>query len=180
MVEKGGGGPAEPGKGSVLENLDELPALQFAERAGLLDADGVALLRLPLLIVRVELPALLDDLAELGVRHARDGLHDDGLLHLRGHDFADARLADGGGFRLGGGGGSGFAHVGKGAGAYLEAACFLRWLSTVSMRAMSFRFARRRCGFSSCPSCCCRRMLKLSSFSSRRFEWRSSLLRSRS
>src|SRR5262245_58167405 len=112
MVEKSGGEPAEPGKESVLEDLDELPALQFAERTGLLDADGVALLRFSLLIVRVKLPALLDDLAELGVRHARDSLHDDGFLHLRGHDLANARFADGGGFRLGGGGGSGFAHVG--------------------------------------------------------------------
>jgi len=77
----------------VFDDFNQTPALQLAKRAGFQNADGIADLRLVLLIVHVEALAVLYDLAEAGMRDAGDGLDDARLVHLGGDDTADTFLA---------------------------------------------------------------------------------------
>src|SRR5438045_9601828 len=59
----------------LLDDLHNTPSLQLAQWPRLHDANGIAGFCLVLLIVRVKLFHLLDNLSKLGVRHARDGPH---------------------------------------------------------------------------------------------------------
>jgi hypothetical protein len=86
--------------GLVSDDLNETPALQFAQRAGFDYADGVTQLCFAFLVVNVEAFAVLDDLAELAMRNASDRLNDAGLLHLRGDHVPDTLFAKAGGVRL--------------------------------------------------------------------------------
>src|SRR5712692_3808866 len=61
------------------------PALEFRDRAGISDADAVALARIVGLVVRVQLAGPLQRLAVPAVAHAVDDRNEDGLVHLRGH-----------------------------------------------------------------------------------------------
>jgi hypothetical protein len=92
----------------VLKDLNETPALGFAERAGFHDANAVADLRLVFFIVGVKFGDLLGDFAKLRMRDAGDRANDDGLIHLVRDDFSDAELAERAAFGLFGSGG--FCH----------------------------------------------------------------------
>src|SRR4029077_11843588 len=76
-----------------LKHFQQTPALELAQRTRFHDAHHVARFCLLLLIVRVKLFHLLDDLAELRMRHARDRPHHDRLVHATRNHFAGARLA---------------------------------------------------------------------------------------
>src|SRR5579884_3685151 len=71
-----------------LDDLDQTPALVARHRPALLDAHQVARLRLVRLVVRLEARRLADDLLVDGVRDARLGDDDDGLVHLVARDAA--------------------------------------------------------------------------------------------
>ena len=73
----------------MLDDFNQPPALQLAERAGLGDLDGVAQLGFAFLVVDVEFFDLLDDLAEFRVGHAGDGFDDRGFRHLGRHHETD-------------------------------------------------------------------------------------------
>src|SRR6267378_4347956 len=77
----------------LLNHFQQTPALEFAQRARFHDAHHVAGFCFVLLIVRVKLSHLLNDLAELRMRHARDRPHHDRLVHATRNHFAGARLA---------------------------------------------------------------------------------------
>ena len=94
----------------VLEDLGEVPALEFGEGAGLGDEDLVAFLGLALLVVGVELGSLADDFLKEGMRNAALNFYNDGLGHLGGSDDTNARLLHGLLFSWGGCSGC-LAHV---------------------------------------------------------------------
>src|SRR5215218_2500742 len=77
----------------LLDDLGEAPVLRLGQRPRLDDADDVALLRLVLLVVRVELLRPADNL--LVARMRLDGLHldDDRLVHRARDDDAAPLLA---------------------------------------------------------------------------------------
>src|SRR4051812_29564008 len=74
----------------VFDDFNQTPALQFTERAGFRDADGVTQLGFAILVVNVELFDLFDDLAEFRMRHAGHSLDDRGFRHLGRNHLADA------------------------------------------------------------------------------------------
>src|SRR5215212_5261221 len=77
----------------LLDDLGEAPVLRLGQRPRLDDADDVALLRLVLLVVRVELLRPADDLLVARMRLDRLHLDDDGLVHRARHDNAAPLLA---------------------------------------------------------------------------------------
>src|SRR2546430_13632051 len=75
------------------DDLDQTPPFQFAQWPRFHDANGVAVLRFVLVVVRVKFLLLLYDLAEFRVGHACDGADDDRLIHPARNHLAHARLA---------------------------------------------------------------------------------------
>src|SRR5437868_14553348 len=76
-----------------VDDLDQAPSLQLAERSRFHNTNRVAVLRLVLFVVRVKFLLLLHDLAELRVRHAGNATNDDRLVHLARNHLAHTRLA---------------------------------------------------------------------------------------
>src|SRR5262249_29012950 len=87
--EMRGGPPSLLGR---LDDLHELPVLRLGERPRLDDADDVADVRAVLLVERVELDAVADDLLVARVRLDRVDLDDDRLVHRVRDDDAAALL----------------------------------------------------------------------------------------
>src|SRR4029453_6069499 len=77
----------------LLDNLPQTPALKLAQPPCRHDPNRFARFRLVLFVVRVKFSHLFNDFAELGMRHARDRLHDNRLVHAAGNHFAGPRLA---------------------------------------------------------------------------------------
>src|SRR5690606_20862309 len=67
---------------SLLEDLDQAPALGRAERTGLADNNQVANAGRVVLVVHLALLGAADDLAVQRVLYAVFDLDDDGLIHL--------------------------------------------------------------------------------------------------
>src|SRR5438105_3314671 len=136
---------ASPGP---FEDFDDPPPLQLRGRTGLLDAHPVALLEVVDLVVGVEPGRALQRLLVPAVPDPVDDGHDHRLLHLRGDDRALADLPPVG---TPGCAGSCLAHalspMAPGSKASAASISFSR--STVRIRAMSRRTARRRAELSS-------------------------------
>src|SRR4051812_20674349 len=142
-----------------LDQLADAPALQLAERPRLGDADHVARMVLVVLVVRVVLLGARHLLAVQRVRVAALHLHHHRLVHLVGHDGADAGLAAAALLLLL----PGLVVLGV----HQRAPSFAvpRSVSTVFRRAMSRRIVRSSIGLSSCCVAERKRSRKRSSWS---------------
>src|SRR5581483_2065156 len=158
---------ASPGP---LENFDDPPPLELGCRTGLLHSHPVALLEVVDLVVGVEPGRALQCLLVAAVADALDDGHDDGLVHLGGHDRAVADLAAvraPGVLRRGVGRGGGVGHSFSPASAASAAAIsFSRRI--VRIRAMSRFTVRNRAELSSCPVTIWNRRLNTSCLASAR------------
>src|SRR5438105_6540442 len=136
----------------LLDDFHQPPPFQLAERPGLHDANPVTSFCLVVFVMGVEFFHLFDDLAKLGMRHARDGAHHNCLIHAAGNHFTGARLtrapSDRHRSRLQ------LMFVSH---SYFASVCFSRCDSCVSILAMSRRSRRNRLGCSNWPLCCCKR-----------------------
>src|ERR1700677_1582757 len=77
---------------SLLQDLDEPPALGGRQRTSLHQRDAVAGAGVTVLVVHLDLLGGTDDLAVLRVTHTVFQLDHDGLLHLVTDHIADAGL----------------------------------------------------------------------------------------
>src|SRR6266511_5454914 len=77
----------------LLDDLHQTPALQLAQGSCLHDPDRVAGFRLVLRVVSIKFFHLFNDLAELGMRHARNRLNHNRLVHVAGNHLAGSCLA---------------------------------------------------------------------------------------
>src|SRR5437867_10889601 len=76
-----------------LDDLYQAPALQLTQRPRLHDPNRIAGFCCVLLVVRIKFLHVFDNLAELGMRHARYGQYDNRFVHTARSHLVSPRLA---------------------------------------------------------------------------------------